>query len=123
VAVLAELWRFEKSGKDMKKKIRKKWQWVGLAVGSGVGSGSGWVAVVAIERGDECGSNGVGLNLVVAVLVELWRFEKVEDFFCKKVYMMYVRAVVGWGVAVAAWQWYHWIREIRAVILVQVSVW
>jgi hypothetical protein len=59
VAVLAELWRFEKGSKNMKKKIRKKWQWVGLAVGSGMGGGSGCVAVVSIERGDRRGSNGI----------------------------------------------------------------
>jgi hypothetical protein len=25
---------------------------------------------------------------------------------------------IGWGVAVAGWQWYRWIEEIGAVILV-----
>jgi hypothetical protein len=28
------------------------------------------------------------------------------------------RLIVAWGVAVAGWQWYHWIGEVAAVILV-----
>jgi hypothetical protein len=58
VAVLAELWRFEKSSKNMEKKLEK--------------SGSGWG----------------------------WRL------------------AVGWGVAVAGWQWYQSKEEIGAVRMV-----
>jgi hypothetical protein len=36
------------------------WQWRG---GSEVGSGSGWVAVVPLERGARCGSNGTGWSV------------------------------------------------------------
>jgi uncharacterized membrane protein len=31
--------------------------------------------------------------------------------------------VVGWGVAVAGWEWYRWIEEIKAVRMVLVRVW
>jgi hypothetical protein len=39
------------------------------------GSGSGWVAVVPLDRGDRCGSNGTKLRVAVAVLAELWRWQ------------------------------------------------
>jgi hypothetical protein len=39
--------------------------------GCGTGGGSGWVGVVPFERGDQCGSNGGGLTVAVAVLAEL----------------------------------------------------
>jgi hypothetical protein len=40
-------------------------------VDSGTTSGSGWVAVVPVERGDQGASNGMILNVAVAVLAEL----------------------------------------------------
>jgi hypothetical protein len=44
--------------------------------GSGrVGSGSGTVAVVPLDRGDRCGSNGGKLILIVTVLGELRSIE------------------------------------------------
>jgi hypothetical protein len=42
------------------------------ASGSDMGSGSGWVAVVPLERGDDCGHFDTCLVVVVAVLAELW---------------------------------------------------
>jgi hypothetical protein len=44
VAVLAELWWFKNSLKKWTKKV---------------GSDSGWVGVVPLDRGDQCGSNGI----------------------------------------------------------------
>jgi hypothetical protein len=49
----------------------------GLEGDSGMGSGSGRVAVVPLDRGDQCGSNGGSYNLVVAVLGEIrWSNDK-----------------------------------------------
>jgi Na+-translocating ferredoxin:NAD+ oxidoreductase RNF subunit RnfB len=76
VAVLAEIWSFE----NVVKKIKK------IKSGSGCGdcgcdggrvSGSGWVAVGPLDRGDQCGSNGGGWDVVVAVLAEIWSFGNV----------------------------------------------
>jgi hypothetical protein len=53
----------------------------------GTGSGSGWVAVVPLDRGDRCGSNGIKMGVAVAVLAELCLF---SIFFFEKV------AVAGW---------------------------
>jgi hypothetical protein len=39
-------------------------------VGAGVESGSGWVAVVSMDRGEQCGSNGTHANL----WLWLWRW-------------------------------------------------
>jgi hypothetical protein len=62
--------------------------------------------------------------VVVAVLAELWRFENVS-----KIYIYIWRfldtdtdaVAVAYRVAVAGWQWYRWIEEIRAVRMVPVS--
>jgi hypothetical protein len=49
--------------------------------------GSGWVAVVSVDRGGHCGSNGAKYNMAVAVLAEIWLLV----------------VLCGW-VAVAGWQ-------------------
>jgi hypothetical protein len=45
------------------------------------------VAVAPFDRGDQGGSNGGGYNVAVAVLSELWQFEKKNDcqFFFKNI--------------------------------------
>jgi hypothetical protein len=35
-------------------------------------SGSGWMVVGLLERGDQCGSNGVKMAVAVAVLSAIW---------------------------------------------------
>jgi hypothetical protein len=47
-----------------------EWEWQKKG-GGGAGSGSGWAGVVPLDRGDQCGSNGGGLGVVVVVLAEL----------------------------------------------------
>jgi hypothetical protein len=42
-----------------------------VTVDSGIASGSGGVAVVRLDRGDKCGSNGGRVSVAVAVLKEL----------------------------------------------------
>jgi hypothetical protein len=42
----------------------------------GAGGGSGRVAVGPVDRGGQGGSNGVGINLAVAVLAELMQFRR-----------------------------------------------
>jgi hypothetical protein len=55
----------------------------GAIVYCGLTSGSGWVAVVALERGGWDGSNGGCLKVAVAVLAELRLFLAfLEHFFC-----------------------------------------
>jgi hypothetical protein len=39
---------------------------------SGLTSGSGWVAVVLLDRGDQCGHFDTSWSVAVAVLAELW---------------------------------------------------
>jgi hypothetical protein len=70
VAVLAELWRFEKCEKKRYNFWRKN-ENVKIMNSGGVTGGSGRVAVVSIERGDQGGSNGSNLVVAVAVLAEI----------------------------------------------------
>jgi hypothetical protein len=37
----------------------------------GMTGGSGWLLLVPIDRGGQCGSNGTGWDVAVAVLAEL----------------------------------------------------
>jgi hypothetical protein len=69
VAVLAEMWRFEKGSGKKTKKLRFLISGYGCG-GSGVTSGSGWMTVVSLERGDQGGSNGVKF----IVWLWLWRW-------------------------------------------------
>jgi hypothetical protein len=95
-------------------------------VRGGMGSGSGWVQLVPLDRGDQCGSNGTSGNVAVAVLAVLWwgeewGLEKKKEKKRKKA--CWERSVVGWGVAVAGCSWCQSIEEIRAVRMVPVRVW
>jgi hypothetical protein len=47
-------------------------------------SGSGWVGVGPIDSWDQCGSNGTKYNVAVAVLAELWRFERTQEKYGEK---------------------------------------
>jgi hypothetical protein len=76
VAVLAELWWFKVERGKMKKKLENIGDRCKIRQ-CGIKSGSGWLGVVAFDRGDQCGSNGGGWRVVVAVLAKLRSF-KVE---------------------------------------------
>jgi hypothetical protein len=77
VAVLAEIWRFEKKN---------------VSLSSGLTSGSGWVTVVPLDRGDHGGSNGAKMRVAVAVLAELWWVEKKK---CREKFFLAMLLVVG----------------------------
>jgi hypothetical protein len=70
VAVLAELWRFEKCEKKRYNFWRKN-ENVKIMNSGGVTGGSGWVAVVSIDRGDQGGHFDTSYNVAVAVLAEI----------------------------------------------------
>jgi hypothetical protein len=50
----------------------------------GLRSGSGWVGVGPIDSWDQCGSNGTDNVVAVAVLAELWRFERTQEKYGEK---------------------------------------
>jgi hypothetical protein len=61
VAVLSLTQSIEKCVFFFFRNLRKKKQYsdvVDIWGHGGMGSGSGWVAVVPLDRGDQCGSNG-----------------------------------------------------------------
>jgi hypothetical protein len=62
-----------------------------------VGSGSGWVAVVQLDRRDQGGSNGTGLNVIVAVLREIRQFRKDTEKCVKKCEKMEVQTMKSGG--------------------------
>jgi hypothetical protein len=62
--------------REKKRKKKKGGVWRQKGVDSGMGGGSGWVAVVPLERGEQGGHFGISYNVTVAVLAELWWFEK-----------------------------------------------
>jgi hypothetical protein len=89
----------------------------------GVGSGSGWVAVVALDRGEQRGSNGTIFN----VWLWLWRWlGGCKDEAVKTIFFVFLVSwrsqwrCVAWGVAVAGWQWYQSTQESKAVRMVPV---
>jgi hypothetical protein len=57
VAVLAEMEGLQKKKKKNCNFLRKKYVHC-EKVACGAGSGSGWMVVVPLDRGDQCGSNG-----------------------------------------------------------------
>jgi hypothetical protein len=62
--------------------------------------------------------------VAVAVLAELWWFEKKKEKRWKKsVALWQKQQIVWWGVAVAGCSWHHWIEEIKAVRMVPVREW
>jgi hypothetical protein len=72
VAVLAEIWSFKNAAVKFFKKNNKSGSGCGdCGCDGGRVSGSGRVAVGPLDRGDQCGSNGGGWDVVVAVLAEL----------------------------------------------------
>jgi hypothetical protein len=60
-------------------------------------------------------------RVAVDVAVAGWQFVLIRkiDFFFRRLPDGLGNGVrVAWGVAVAGWQWYRWIEEIGAVILI-----
>jgi hypothetical protein len=81
------------------------------------------VAVVPINRENQCGSNGTGGNVAVAVLRELWWINKKERKKEKSDSGSGNVDGVAWGVAVVRWQWCQSIEKINAVRMVPVATW
>jgi hypothetical protein len=88
----------------------KGWQWLG---------GSGGSRFVRSRRFEwyrlGCGSGSIGR--VVVVFIQ-------PIFFFEKIAVANGNAYNGWqGVAVVGWQWWHSIREVKAVRMVPVRMW
>jgi hypothetical protein len=79
------------------------------------------VAVAWLDRGGACGHFGTKFVIRVAVLREL---ETIYQNGSGWVAVAIIKSGSGWvavAVTVAGWQWYGWIEESRAVILVLVT--
>jgi hypothetical protein len=116
------LWRWLGGSRDGLGKLNffsYFWEGVLSFESGGAGSGSGWVAVVPLDRGEQCGSDGVTFDF----WLWLWRWLGGSKVGAGKIVIFFllfgkecgILKVAARGVAVAGWQWDRWIEESGAV--------